>query len=207
MASVAAWETEEFLDTSRINNSLLTSERRQKLHAIISSRSFREGSFTLSSGEKSSMYFNMKPTMMCAEGAALSAMAFLDIMRAARAEYVSGLEMGAVPAIGAMAAVSEVTGEPVATTFVRKRKKNHGTRDVIEGLGPDESLRGKRVFVIDDVATSGRSILNAIIEVRAAGGIVKDAAALVNRHEGGDQLLESEGVKLHQVFSASNFVD
>jgi orotate phosphoribosyltransferase len=77
--------------------------------------------------------------------------------------------MGAVPIIGSMAALSSADGNPLKTTFVRKRAKEHGTRDVIEGLGPDERLEGKTVLVVDDVATSGKSILQAIEEIRKAG--------------------------------------
>jgi orotate phosphoribosyltransferase len=114
--------------------------------------------------------------------------------------------MGAVPVIGSMAAISSAQGMPVKTTFVRKRAKEHGTKDVIEGLGPNESLQGKKVIVVDDVATSGRSILIAIEEVRKAGGIVEFAACLVNREEGGPELLADHGVELHSVFTAADFV-
>lgn len=206
MASLAKFES-EFSNAERLTgNHLFSGNDRKKLHEIIRERSFRTGTFTLSSGKTSPLYFNMKPTIMPPTGAALSAKAFLDLMFAVDAEYVSGLEMGAVPTIGAMAAVSELYGRPVKTTFVRKRKKEHGTKELIEGLGPNESIRGKAVFVIDDVATSGKSILQAVEEVRKVGGIVRDAAALVNRHEGGNELLASEGVILHQIFAASDFV-
>jgi orotate phosphoribosyltransferase len=172
------------------------------LRDLIRTRSFKRGTFTLSSGKVSSLYFNMKPTMMHPRGAELAARAFLRIVHELSVEYVSGLEMGAVPLIGAMAAISSVKGQPVKTTFVRKKPKGHGTNDVIEGLGPDESLVGKRVLVVDDVATSGGSILQAIERIRSAGGIVEHAACLVDRHEGGAELLMSHGVQLHAVLTA-----
>ena len=177
--------------------------QREELCRIIRERSFRTGEFTLSSGQKSSLYFNMKPTMMDARGAQLAARAFIDLMAQSDAEYVSGLEMGAVPVIGAMAAVGGMIGHSFKTTFVRKRMKEHGTKEMIEGLGPLDTLKGQKVFVVDDVATSGKSILQAIREVRSVGGIVEFAAALVNRQEGGDSRLEAEGVILKHVFLAS----
>ena len=130
---------------------LFSVQDRQTLLGIIREKSFKTGRFTLSSGQESNLYFNMKPTMMDPLGAALGARAFIELMLESGAEYVSGLEMGAVPAIGAMAAVGELLGLPVKTTFVRKRKKEHGTQDIIEGLGPNETLAGKTVFVVDDV--------------------------------------------------------
>jgi orotate phosphoribosyltransferase len=176
-----------------------------ELRELVRSRSFRTGTFTLSSGETSNIYFNLKQTMMHPRGAELSARALLDIVRAAGGDYVSGLEMGAVPVIGSMAALSSAEGKPVGTTFVRKKAKGHGTQQVIEGLGPDETLEGKKVVVIDDVSTSGASILQAIDAVRAAGAIVTDAACIVNRADGGDELLAANGVKLHSILHVTEF--
>ena len=180
---------------------------REELKQIIRQRSFKTGEFTLSSGQQSNLYFNLKPTMMDSRGSELAARAFIALMVELQADYVSGLEMGAVPVIGAMAAVGPMIGHPIRATFVRKRMKEHGTKEMIEGLAPGESLEGLRVFVIDDVATRGTSILQAIEEVRRAGGIVTDAAALVNRHEGGDGLLQQHGVKLHQIFAAGEIAE
>lgn len=178
---------------------------RGELLELVRVRSFRRGAFTLASGRTSSLYFNMKPTMMAARGAELCAMALLDIVAALRPRFVGGLEMGAVPVIASLAALSSREGRPVATLFVRKAVKGHGTRDLIEGLGPDDELAGAPVLVVDDVATSGGSILQAVVAIRAAGGVVTDAACLLNRNEGGDELLAAEGVRLHSVLEATQF--
>lgn len=206
MASLAlvqsvADDASEAVDAKNVNANLGASQRAELLQ-IIRTNSFKRGDFVLSSGERSNVYFNMKPTMMDAQGAYLAALALLDIMERVDAEYVSGLEMGAVPAIGSMAAVSYSNGKSIKTTFVRKKPKGHGTNQLIEGLAPGDDLVGKKVIVIDDVSTSGKSILQAIEAVRDAGGIVEHAACLVNRSEGGDQLLSEHNVMLHYVFSA-----
>src|SRR5580700_9527321 len=124
------------------------------LFEIIKERSFRQGRFTLASGAESDLYFNLKPTMMDPLGAYLAAKAFSEIIHAERVDYVGGLEMGAVPIIGALAAISATEGRPIRTFFVRKAPKEHGTKEKVEGLAPSESLQGKRVLVLDDVATS-----------------------------------------------------
>jgi orotate phosphoribosyltransferase len=177
-----------------------------ELLELIRCRSFRRGTFTLSSGRQSSLYFNLKPTMMHPRGAYLSALAFLKRIRAASVDYVGGLEMGAVPAIGSLAALSEAEGNPVRTFFVRKAAKTHGTREVVEGLGPDESIAGKRVLVLDDVATTGNAILQAVAAARAANAISNSALVLVDREEGAREALDNEGIRLLSVFNARDFL-
>ncbi|HLY05275.1 MAG TPA: orotate phosphoribosyltransferase [Rhizomicrobium sp.] len=173
---------------------------------LIRHRSFRQGRFTLSSGRESSLYFNLKPTMMHPRGAYLCARAFLTRIRTEHADYVGGLEMGAVPVIGSLAALSEAEGNPVPTFFVRKAAKAHGTREVIEGLGPDESLAGKRVLVLDDVATTGNAILQAASALRASHAILEAALVLVDREEGAAETLRRDGIRLLSVFRAENFL-
>ena len=172
---------------------------------IIKRRSFRRGSFTLSSGRESSLYFNLKPTMMDPRGARLCAAAFLKRIRAENVDCVGGLEMGAVPVIGSLAAISDMEGHPVRTFFVRKAQKAHGTRELIEGLGPDESLNGKRVLVLDDVATTGNAILHAAAAARAANALVDSALVLIDREEGAAETLQRDGIRLLSVFRASDF--
>jgi orotate phosphoribosyltransferase len=175
-----------------------------ELKAIIRERSIRIGKFTLASGRESDLYLNLKPTMMDPRGARLCAEAFLARVPSGT-DYVGGLEMGAVPVISALAAVSDVAGAPVRTFFVRKSAKDHGTREVVEGLKGDESLAGKRCLMVDDVATTGGSVLKSIEAARALGAIVEDALVIVDRQEGGTENLAAIGVKLHSVFIGDDF--
>jgi orotate phosphoribosyltransferase len=182
------------------------SDGREELRALIRARSFKTGKFILVSGKESTLYFNMKPTMMHPRGAELAALELLRIATGLDAEYAGGLEMGAVPVIGAMAGLSSAAGRPVKTFFVRKEPKKHGTMDLIEGLAPDESLAGQRVLIVDDVATSGGSFMKAIKAARDAGAVVEHAACIVDRQEGAEDLLRQSGVALHAVFRAADFV-
>jgi orotate phosphoribosyltransferase len=178
-----------------------------KLFEIIRTRSFRRGKFTLASGRESELYFNLKPTMMSPAGALGSARALLARIWPENPDYVGGLEMGAVPVIAALAALSEAEGRPVKPFFVRKQPKGHGTMDLIEGLAADESLDGKRVLVIDDVATSGGSILKAVDAVVALGAKVDAALVLIDREEGATEALNPRGIRLLSVFKGSEFLE
>src|SRR5215472_1727402 len=76
---------------------------RARLRDVIHHRSFGYGEVKLSSGRVSNFYFNLKPTMLDAEGAALLAQLALDALAGERIDYIGGLEMGAVPIAGAVA--------------------------------------------------------------------------------------------------------
>jgi orotate phosphoribosyltransferase len=178
----------------------------RELADVIRQRSYRRGKFKLASGAESEFYFNLKPTMMDPKGGYLCARALLHILRSEKADYVGGLEMGAVPVIAAVAALSFEDGLPVKTFFVRKQAKDHGTQDLVEGLAAGESLAGNRVIIIDDVATSGGSIIKAAEIARAAGAVVDTGLVLIDREEGGTEALEKAGIRLLSVLKKSDFL-
>ncbi|HEY5047232.1 MAG TPA: orotate phosphoribosyltransferase [Rhizomicrobium sp.] len=177
----------------------------EELRDLIKQRSFRRGKFTLSSGRQSDLYFNLKSTMMTPRGALLCARAFLSRIEALGADFVGGLEMGAVPILGSVAALSEMEGKPVRTFFVRKTTKAHGTRELVEGLAPAESLAGARILVVDDVASTGGSVLEAVKAVRAAGGVVDTALVIIDRQMGAAESLRGAGIGLLSIFLENDF--
>src|SRR5215468_759005 len=130
---------------------LSKSASRARLAEIIRKRSFGRGEITLASGRKSDFYFNLKPTMLDPEGAALLAELTYDALKDDQLDYIGGLEMGAVPLAGALAQLSWIKGHPISAFFVRKQPKEHGAKLLIEGLAKDESLSGKRIVVVEDV--------------------------------------------------------
>lgn len=181
-------------------------ESEAELFEIVKRRSFRRGKFRLASGAESELYFNLKPTMMSPRGAHLSALAFLSRARAENADYIGGLEMGAVPVIASVAALSDIEGRPVKSFFVRKQPKSHGTMETVEGLAPGETLSRARVLIADDVATTGGSILKAVEAARASGADVEAALVLVDREEGASALLKEHGVRLLSIFRGREFL-
>ena len=180
---------------------------RTRLYEIIKNRSFRTGEFMLSSGRTSNVYFNLKSTLSDPEGVHLAAEAFLDAAYPLHPDYMGGLVFGATPVTGPVAALSFLKGRPIKTFFVRKAPKEHGTMQRIEGLGPGETFAGKNVVVIDDVATSGQSVLDAVEAVRQEGAKVTHAIVLVDREEGATERLAQEGVTLVPIYRAHDFTD
>jgi len=177
----------------------------EDLFAVIKARSFRKGHHILSSGDVSDHYFDLKTTMMSPRGATLWAEAFLRRVEPA-VDYIGGLEMGAVPIVGSIAVLADLRRLPLRTFFVRKKAKGHGTEKLIEGLTTDETLQGKRVWVVDDVATKGASLMQAVDAVRGEGAAVDTALVLLDREEGAEELLRQNGVRLVSIFRGREFL-
>ena len=179
---------------------------RQRLAAIITARSFGRGEITLASGRKSNFYFNLKPTMLDPEGAALLAELTLAALADERIDYVGGLEMGAVPIAGAIAQLSFLKGRPIAAFFVRKKPKEHGAKLSVEGLAPGQTLKGKRVVVVEDVTTTGGSALKAVEAVKDAGGEVAFVLTMVDREEGATEAFRQAGLPFRSLYRAAEFL-
>jgi orotate phosphoribosyltransferase len=180
---------------------------RARLRDIIHARSFGYGDVKLASGRVSNFYFNLKPTMLDAEGAALLAQLTLDAVADERIDYIGGLEMGAVPIAGAVAQLSFLNGAPVQAFFVRKKPKEHGAKLSIEGLMPGESLRGKRIVIVEDVTTTGGSAMKAIEAVQDAGAEIAFVLTIVDREEGATENFAEARLDFRALYRASEFLN
>jgi orotate phosphoribosyltransferase len=185
---------------------LSKSASRARLAEIIRKRSFGRGDIKLASGRTSNFYFNLKPTMLDPEGAALLAELTFEALRDDGLDYVGGLEMGAVPLAGAVAQLSWLKGHPIAAFFVRKKPKEHGARLAVEGLAKGESLQGKRVVIVEDVTTTGESALKAVEAARDAGGEVVLVFTMVDREEGAGETFAKAGLPFRSLYKASEFL-
>lgn len=185
---------------------LSKSASRARLKDIIHKRSFGRGEITLASGRKSDFYFNLKPTMLDPEGAALLAELSLDALKDDKIDYIGGLEMGAVPIAGAIAQLSWLKGNPIAAFFVRKKPKEHGARLAVEGLIKGENLAGKRIVIVEDVTTTGGSAIKAVDAVRDSGGEVVLVFTMVDRDEGATEAFAEAGIPFRALYKAGEFL-
>ncbi len=178
---------------------------RDKLADIIYRRSFGRGEVTLASGKTSDYYFDMKPSMLDPEGAAMIAHMLHGRVAASGAEFVGGLELGAVPITGSVCAVSVAAGQPLRGFIVRKQAKGHGAQKQIEGLPRGETLAGKRVAILEDVTTTGGSAAQVIELCRAEGAEVTLVVSIVDRDEGAAEFFAGQGVGFEALFKAMEF--
>lgn len=181
-------------------------DKRARLVKIVTQRSFQEGpEMKLASGKTSTFYFNMKPTMLHPEGAALIAELMLDAIGDAKADLVGGLEMGAVPIASAIAAVSHVQNRPVGAFFVRKQAKEHGTQSLVEGLVRGDSMKGKRVVIVEDVTTTGGSALKAAKALAGEGAEIVKVLTIVDRLDGAAEAFREAGFDFTPILTLRDF--
>jgi orotate phosphoribosyltransferase len=208
-AQVPLWNVRPSANRLRLpirESTLSKSASRARLAEIIRKRSFGRGEITLASGRKSNFYFNLKPTMLDPEGAALLAELTYEALKDDGLDYVGGLEMGAVPLAGAVAQLSWLKGHPIAAFFVRKKPKEYGAKLAVEGLAKGESLQGKRVVIIEDVTTTGESALKAVEAARDAGAEVALVYTMVDREEGASDTFAKAGLPFRWLYRASEYL-
>lgn len=158
---------------------------------------YREGNFTLSSGQKSSYYINGKEVTLTGDGAlAIGRLIFSMLPDATQA--VAGLTLGADPIVSAVSVVSAYENSPIPALIIRKEAKEHGTKAYIEG---PTLPQGAKVVVLEDVVTTGRSAMLAVERLRGVGYTVDRVIALVDREQGGAQFYQSVGLHFEAVFS------
>jgi orotate phosphoribosyltransferase len=177
--------------------------RWSRLHRIIDTHSLQRGDFTLSSGRKSNYLFQLRQTTMLPEGAHLLGDVIVDFMAAHSLACVGGLAVGAIPLVSAVLVLSFAKSSPVDAFFVRKEAKSHGALERIDGYVRD----GADVLIVDDVATSGGSILKAMEGMAAEHPSCRVAKALVvvDREEGAAEALAARGIELFSIFKRSDF--
>jgi len=174
---------------------------RQRLKEILLEKSYRQGSFTLTSGKTSDFYIDGKQTTLSAEGAYLCGKLILEIILKQQEpiEAVGGMTLGADPLVTAVSMVSFLEKHPIPAFIVRKEAKGHGTGNYIEGL--KNMPAGCRVALLEDVVTTGGTLLKVIERVESQGFKVGLVITVVERQEGGVKTLADAGYALESIFT------
>ncbi|WP_017326295.1 orotate phosphoribosyltransferase [Synechococcus sp. PCC 7336] len=175
---------------SRSPLTLAPAEQKQALIYLIRELAYREGDFTLASGQKSSYYINCKPVTLHPQGAYLVGQLLLAELPAST-QAVAGLTLGADPIVSAVSIASVYNTEGLTNLpalIVRKQAKGHGTQAYIEGPALAENTC---IWILEDVVTTGASALQAAERIAGAGYEVGGILALVDREQGGAECYAS----------------
>lgn len=177
-------------------------ELKEKLFKLLNQDALKRGKFILSSGKESNYYLDGRVITLTPEGAYLVANIILDMIKDQALDAIGGPTLGADPIVGALAALSYVNQQPIRTFIVRKQAKEHGMSRQIEG---PELKAGDHVVLVDDVATSGKAILEAKQALDKIGVIAEKAIVIVDRNQGAIENLAKVGLKLESIFKITEF--
>lgn len=161
---------------------------------LVKVKAIQFGTFTLASGRISSYYIDLR-TIPSYPGA-------YKTLIEAYGEYLKHeFKVTSYDAIAGIPTAGLTLSSPIALAlekpmiYVRKGEKDHGRGKLVEGV----TRPGWRVLVVDDVITTGGSILSAVEAIRAEGCEVETASVVIDRLEGGATAMKKEGVKLHSM--------
>lgn len=152
------------------------------------------GDFTLASGKKSPYYIDLRLVPS-------NPHIFRKMIKALQSDIAENIGLDSIDAIvsvptGGLVIASALAFETVKPLiYVRSKPKDYGTSKSIEG----KTWPGMKVLMVDDVATTGGSVINAIKLLKSQNITITDAYVIVNRLEGADVALDEEGVKMHNI--------
>ncbi len=173
---------------------------KSRLAVLLAQKSYKEGDFTLASGRKSDYYFDCRQTALNPEGAWLLGKIFVHMIDGLDSpiDGVAGMTLGADPLVSAVTVVSFLQNNPLPGMLVRKKAKGYGTKSYLEGTA--NFAPGAGVCMLEDVVTTGGSVIRACERVNAAGYRVKAVFCVLDREEGGSGELEKHGYELLSIF-------
>ncbi len=174
---------------------------KDRLLALLKKEAFKRGHFVLSSGKTSDYYLDARIVTLSGEGAYLIGSLILEIFKDS-ITAIGGPTIGADPIVGAVASLAFMRGVPLKAFIVRKSAKEHGAKRQVEGpalIGTD------KVLLVDDVATTGKALLEAKQALEEMGIKVEAAFVIVDRKEGAADNLRKEGLNLETLFTIEDF--
>ncbi len=166
-----------------------------KLHDI---EAVKFGRFTLHSGKKSRIYLDLRLLASFPQVMKLAARAYRQILEKLEFDLVAATPLAGLP-IGT--AISLDMDIPLV--YPRQSTKSYGTGKQIEGRWEV----GQTAVIVDDLITSGDSLLQGIAFLKAAGLHVNDTVVLIDRQQGGKDILKREGYRLHSAISISQILE
>ena len=156
------------------------------------------GKFTLKSGIESPFYVDLRP--LASDPKILKKLAehLLEILpKDNKLDLICGVPYAALPMATVMSLLSEIP-----LIMKRKEAKGYGTKKLIEGI----YKQGQSCLLVEDVITSGKSLLETIAEVEKEGLKVSDIVVVLDRQQGGKELLEQKGYRVHTLFTITEVV-
>jgi orotate phosphoribosyltransferase len=179
---------------------------KSRLLTLLREKSLRRGRFLLKSGAWSDYYIDGKQTSLDPEGAYLIGRILFETIRSRQPfpAGIGGVTLGADPLVTATSVISFMHGSPLPAFIIRTTPKDHGTRRWIEGS--ENLAQGGEVVLVEDVLTTGGTILEGARHVREEGFRVGAVYALIDRQEGAERTLLAQGIPLVALFTKDDLL-
>ncbi|MEG3224425.1 MAG: orotate phosphoribosyltransferase [Methanobacteriales archaeon Met13] len=174
----------------------MNEDKNNLIQLLTTNQVIQFGKFTLASGRESDYYVDIKKAITDPQILSQIGKMIASKIAGSKVDKVAGPALGAVPIA---TAVSLASGIPML--MIRKSKKGYGTSKLIEG----DLANGDQVVVVEDVTTTGNSLLKAVNAVKDNGGVMVRALVVVDREEGATENLAKKGIKLEPLVTKSDF--
>jgi orotate phosphoribosyltransferase len=180
----------------------MNAEMKQQLLELAKKYAYQRKKVILASGRESDFYIDVRKISLMSEGAYLIANGIWEQLKGMEFDAVGGPTLGADPILSALGYHVHVQGEALNLFIVRKEAKEHGTKRVYEG---PELKQGARVVLVDDVATTGGSVIKAYEQLKPMGIQPVAAFVVVDREEGAKENFDKLGIPLYSLLKKSDF--
>lgn len=161
--------------------------KKELIIALINTGALTYGKFILASGKESTYYIDVKKA--CGDPGTLSIISrdmcnFISTLH--NVDVVAGVELGGVSIVTAVS-----LGSNIPMVIIRKKVKSYGIENFFIG-----EVENKKVLILEDVTTTGGSVIEAIEKIRGVGGMVDTVITVADRDEGASENLKRIGVEL-----------
>jgi len=215
VAAIAEYLDEQGRARHKPKEGLVSGDQGKRLKQMIQTMAFRESDtpFKLKSGKTSHIYFDLRMVLLNPEGLNLAAETLYDLAidlleedPEVEFDAIAGVLDGGAPLATAVSLRAwDIDGERAPIILVRKEAKDHGVGGLL--MGAEAVSKESNVLVVEDVITTGGSVLRAAVALREHGYKVTNCFAVLDREEGGREALAKEGIQLNALFTKRLFTD
>lgn len=177
---------------------------KKQLLKLLKNQAFLKKKVKLASGKMSNFYIDVRKVSLSPEGIYLISRLIFDLIKSENITAIGGPTLGADPIVSGACFLAHKNKRKLKGFLIRKNPKKHGRQKMIEG---QELKASDRVIIVDDVATSGGSLIKAIEVLRGEKVKISGAAVVVDRQEGARENLSKYNCPLFSIFTKKDFLN
>ena len=176
---------------------------KQKLLNIIKKDALFKKRIILSSGKVSNYYLDVRRVSLSSEGLYLISKIIWKMIKKDKPTAIGGPTLGADAIVAGVCVIAHLDGMKLKGFIIRKKPKKHGRQNLIEG----KELNSKdRVILVDDVATSGSSLINSLSVLKKEKVKVIKTITVVDRKEGAEEAFFKTRCSFQSIFSKNDLL-